>query len=151
MASTARIFFAGIGTTFAILAVGFGGGLLLAKSTLHDQPLQARASSEPSRGVRVILPASAEPAIQTAASIPTEPNPIVQPVNDVQAIAPPSEKADTKLAEKEQKAERRRVKERKAKKLAAVRARRQVEPVERSEPGIMAFGGDVSRSNFFGN
>lgn len=32
MASNGRIFFAGVGTTFAILAVGFGGGLMLAKT-----------------------------------------------------------------------------------------------------------------------
>jgi hypothetical protein len=32
MASNARIFFAGVGTTFVILAIGFGGGLMLAKS-----------------------------------------------------------------------------------------------------------------------
>jgi hypothetical protein len=30
MASNARIFFAGVGTTFVILAVGFSGGLILA-------------------------------------------------------------------------------------------------------------------------
>jgi hypothetical protein len=48
MASNARIFFAGIGTSFVILAVGFGAGLILAKSALHDPPLQNRATSEPS-------------------------------------------------------------------------------------------------------
>ena len=37
-----RIFFAGVGTTFALLAIGFGGGLLLASSTLHD-PAQRKA------------------------------------------------------------------------------------------------------------
>lgn len=150
MASTARIFFAGIGTTFLILAVGFGGGLLLAKSTLHDPPLQTRAES--TRSVRVILPASAEPAMQSAPSIPAEPMPQVQPVKEVQApVTQPSEKAVSKIAERELRAERRRYAERKAKRLAAVRARRQIEPLQRSEPSVMAFGGDVSRTNFFGN
>ena len=37
MASNARMFL-GVGTTFVILAVGFSGGLLLAKSALHDRP-----------------------------------------------------------------------------------------------------------------
>ena len=31
MASNARIFLAGVGTTFIILGAGFGGGLLMAK------------------------------------------------------------------------------------------------------------------------
>jgi hypothetical protein len=38
MTSSARIFFAGVGTTFAILIVGFGGGLMMAKSAVHDRP-----------------------------------------------------------------------------------------------------------------
>ena len=150
MASTARIFFAGIGTTFLILAVGFGGGLLLAKSTLHDPPLQTRASSESNRSVRVILPTSAEPAMQSTPIIPDEPMSEVHPVKEVQApVTQPNEKADSKMGERERRAERRRYAERKAKRLAAVRVRRQVEPLERSEPSIMAFGGDVSRT--FGN
>ena len=36
MSSNARIFFAGVGTTFVILAVGFGAGLMMASSTLPD-------------------------------------------------------------------------------------------------------------------
>ena len=46
MASNARVFFAGVATTFVVLAVGFSGGLILAKSALHDRPQQLRASSE---------------------------------------------------------------------------------------------------------
>ncbi len=34
MASNARIFFAGAGTTFVILGAGFGGGLFMANSAL---------------------------------------------------------------------------------------------------------------------
>src|ERR1044072_939931 len=60
MASNARIFFAGIGTSFVILALGFGAGLIMAKSTLHEPPLKNRTASEPSPGMRIILPASAE-------------------------------------------------------------------------------------------
>ena len=86
MTSNARIFFAGVGTSFVILAVGFGGGLMLAKSALHDQPPQMRASSEPTPGMRVILPPSAEPAIQVAErTAALEPKPQVQPVKEVQA------------------------------------------------------------------
>jgi type IV secretory pathway VirB10-like protein len=150
MTSNARIFFAGVGTTFVILAVGFGGGLMLAKSALHDQPPQMRASSEPTSGMRVILPPSAEPAIQVAErTAALEPKPQVQPVKEVQApVEQKVEKEDPKRAERDLKAERRRYAERKAKRMAAARARQQVEPRERTEPGIMAFGGDESRMSF---
>ena len=70
MASNAHTFFAGIGTSFVVLAVGFGAGLMMAKSALHDPCLQNRAASEPSPGLRVILPASAEPAPQIAVAPP---------------------------------------------------------------------------------
>ena len=36
MASNLRIFFAGVGTTFILLGVGFGGGLMMAKSALEE-------------------------------------------------------------------------------------------------------------------
>ena len=36
MSSNARVFFAGVGTTFVILAVGFGTGLMMASSTLQE-------------------------------------------------------------------------------------------------------------------
>ncbi len=152
MASTARIFFAGVGTTFLILTVGFGGGLMLAKSALHDQPTPTRASSEATPSVRVILPASAAPPIQVSEPAASEPIPQIQPVKEVQALVEPqAQKADTKNAEREQKAERRRYAERKAKRIAAVQARKQVEPQERTEPGILAFGGDPTRMTLFGN
>ncbi len=44
MASNARIFFAGVGTTFVILAIGFGGGAMLAKSALQPAATQAKLS-----------------------------------------------------------------------------------------------------------
>jgi type IV secretory pathway VirB10-like protein len=150
MASNARIFFAGVGTTFVILALGFGGGLMLAKSALHDQSPQMRANSEPTPGMRVILSPSAEPAIQVAEwTAAPEPKPQVQPVQEVQApVEQQVEKADPKKAERDLKAEHRRYAERKAKRIAAARARQHVEPRERTEPGIMAFGGDESRLSF---
>ena len=46
MSSNARIFFAGVGTTFAILAVGFGAGLMMASSTLPDTAGRAGSTSE---------------------------------------------------------------------------------------------------------
>jgi len=106
MASNARIFFAGVGTTFVILAIGFGGGLMLAKSALHDPSGQTRANSEAARGMRVILPASAEPALQVTAAVPTEPQ--AQPAQNVQApvIEKSVEKAEPNKAEKDMKAAR---------------------------------------------
>ena len=69
-----------------ILAVGFGGGLMLAKSALHDHPPQMRAGSEPTPGMRVILPPSAEPAIPVAErTAAPEPKPQVLPVRGVQS------------------------------------------------------------------
>ena len=149
MSSNARIFFAGVGTTFAILAVGFGAGLMMASSTLPDTG-KAGSTSERLAPVRVILPASAEPAQPLQAGQPTTtaiPVPESQPpapqVKEVQA--PPEkrvEKPDTRRAEAEQRERRRRSAERKAKKLTTARARQQFEQQSRErEPGIMAFGG----------
>ena len=53
MASSARIFFAGVGTTFLILGAGFGGGLLMANSALKEPTgYQAKAKAEPSAPLR---------------------------------------------------------------------------------------------------
>lgn len=151
MASNARIFFAGVGTTFVILAVGFSGGLLLAKSALHDRPEQMRASSEPAPGMRVVLPPSSEPAIQVVErTISPEPKPSVQPAQEVPApVQQRVEKA--KMTERDLKAERRRYAERKARRIAAARAQLQDKPREQTAPGIMAFGGNDPRMRFFGN
>ena len=153
MGSNARIFFAGVGTTFVILAVGFIGGLMLAKSALHDRPQQIRASSEPAPGMRVILPPSPEPSTQVSErTVSPEPKPLVQPAQQVQApVEQQVEKADPKKTERDLKAERRRYAERKARRIAAARAHLQIEPREQTIPGIMAFGGNDSRTRFFGN
>ena len=154
MSSNARIFFAGVGTTFVILAVGFGGGLIMTKSALKEPAgYQARANTESIMPVRVILPASAEaaqPPPPSAAAVATpEPQPQVQPsIKEVQAPAEKQvEKVDARKAEAEERGRRRRYAEHRAKKLAAARARQQLEsPMhERPEPGIMAFGGDERR------
>jgi len=164
MASATRMFFAGVGTTFAILAVGFGGGLMLAKSALDKPPAQTRASLEKPSPVRVVLPESTEPAQppQQAAAVPTEPFPQVQPAPQAQPVpaAQPQpvvaerhmERADTKRSEREDRIRKRRYAERKAKQMA--RARQQLEePQQPPEPGIMAFGVErpPSIGGFFGN
>jgi hypothetical protein len=151
MASNARIFFAGVGTSFVILAVGFSGGLMLAKTALNDPPQQMRATSEPASGMRVVLPPSSEPAIQVVERTNSpESKPPVQPAQEMQApVQQQVEKA--KKAERDLKAERRRYAERKARRIAAARAQLQVEPREQTVPGVMAFGGYDPRMRPFGN
>lgn len=149
MASNARIFFAGIGTTFLIIGAGFGGGLMFAKSALHDQmPVQTRASSQ-LNPVRVILPTTAEAAEapqapQQTATVPVQPAPPEVKVPEKQV-----EKVDTRKAEAEERARKKRYAERKARKIAKqMEAKQQVE----QRPGIMAFDGDQPRTvGFFGN
>ena len=157
MASNARIFFAGIGTSFVILAVGFSAGLMLARSALHDPPLPNRATSEPSPRMRVILPVSAEPALQVAAAPPApEPQLQAQTVQDAPAQVaqkPPEETATKKLERTER---RKRYAERKARRqaaarIAATKARQGMERQEPTQPGIMAFGNDEARISLFGN
>jgi hypothetical protein len=154
MASSARVFFAGVGTTFAILALGFGGGIMLAKSALRDQPAQARASAEPPAPARVILAATAASAVPAPEPAMPEPKSQLQPARDTQAAAVPTqvEKADPKKAERESRAQRKRIAERKARKIAAERARRMEAQQPQQPPGLLAFGGDQSRlGGFFGN
>jgi hypothetical protein len=154
MASSARVFFAGVGTTFVILAVGFGGGVMLAKSALHDQPAQTRASAEPPAPTRVILAATAAPAVRAPDPAVPEPKSQAQPAHETQVAPVPTqvEKIDPKKAERESRAQRKRIAERKARKIAAERARRMEAQQPELTPGILAFGGDQPRSGgFFGN
>ena len=131
MSSNARIFFAGVGTTFVILAVGFGAGLMMASSTLPDTGGRAGSTSVRLAPVRVILPASAEPSQSpqplqaeqpTTTAIPApELQPQAQQVKGVQATPEKQvEKPDNRIVEAEQRERRRRSAERKAKKLATV-------------------------------
>ncbi|MET3839910.1 hypothetical protein [Bradyrhizobium sp. OAE829] len=156
MASSARIFFAGVGTTFVILGVGFGSGLLMANSALKEPSgYQARTTTELLSPVRVILPTTAEAAqppqppqqtSQQAAVVGPAPEP-------VQAAQPEkrAEKPDAKKAEAEVRERRKRYAERKLKREAA-RAKQRPETREHEEGRVMAFGGDdSSRVALFGN
>jgi hypothetical protein len=63
MATNTGAFFVGVGTTFAILAFGFGGGLMMARTAMEPRAeLHAQVPQETAPPVRVILPASSEPA-----------------------------------------------------------------------------------------
>jgi type IV secretory pathway VirB10-like protein len=160
MASSAKMFFAGVGTTFLILAVGFGGGLMLAKSALQDTPPQTRASSETtsseSSGVRVILPASAEPAPQSTAAVPTPaPAPPPQPAQHPQApVQNQVEPTEAKKSERDLRAERRKRQAERVRKMERRELDRAPQRLEqdRREAGIVALGGDEPRmGSFFGN
>lgn len=159
MATNTGAFFAGIGTTFVVLAFGFGGGLMMAKSVHEPGGYQARAASESPTPVRVILPGSAEaaqpPQQQQTSSLPEPAQPAVQAAKEVQpSVERQVEQADTRKAEERER--KRRSAERKAKRQEA-RARQQRElqqPREREDARIMAFGGDSSShfgGGFFGN
>jgi len=159
MATSTKAFFAGIGTTFVILAAGFGGGLIMAKSVVKEPAgYQTRAAkSDALSAVRVILPNSAEaaqPPQQPAASPEPIGQPTAQPVQQTQTSA---EKSDTARLEAEQRERDRRAAERKARRLAEARARQQREQRltrEQINAPVMAFGGDSSSrtgGGFFGN
>jgi type IV secretory pathway VirJ component len=169
MASNAGIFFAGVGTTFIILGIGFGGGLMLATSALKEPSgFQNRTSAEPPSPARVILPSTAEaaqppqpfqatqPSQQQIAPAPEPSRPFpAQPVKEAEApVEKQIEKVDTKPTKAESR--RKRYAEYKAKRQAE-RAKRQ-QQIEQSEhlgAPIMAFGGDEPRPSggfgFFGN
>lgn len=156
MPSNARTFLAGALSTFVILALGFGGGLMLAQSALQEPSgYQTRASAGQATPVRVILPASADPAqpAQPSSAVST-PLPQALPGKEAQApIEKQVESADTLKASAvaEQRRERRkRYAEQKSRRMAA-RARQMEQKRERFEPGILAFGGDNSRTGDFRN
>jgi type IV secretory pathway VirB10-like protein len=148
MASNASIFFAGIGTTFIIIGAGFGGGLMFANSAVHNHPAQTRASSHMIEPVRVILPTTTEaaevPHPRASASQPV-PNP------EIKAVEKQVEKVDTRRAEVDQRERKKHSEERKARKIAAARSKRQMDAKQQLEqqrspqPGIMAFDGDAPR------
>jgi hypothetical protein len=163
MATSTGAFFAGIGTTFAILALGFGGGLMMANSALKEPGgYQSRAASQAPVPVRVILPSSAEAAQppqqpQPHASSPPDPTPTTPPAKEVYAPTENQvEKAEARKAEAEERERKRRHAQRKAKRLEEARARqqRQQQPRELEDAPVMAFGGDRSprfSGGLFGN
>jgi hypothetical protein len=128
MVSAARIIFAGIGTIFVIIAIGVGGGLMLAKTALKEPAAyQAPANTESATSARGILPASAEAAQPSPPDAAAVPKPAQPSVKQVQAPAEKQvEKVDTRKAQAQERA-RRRYAERKARKIAAARARQQHE------------------------
>ena len=149
MASNTRAFFVGVGTTFVILAIGFGGGLLLAQNAVEPKPSVAARSNAGSlpTPARVILPASAEAAQppQPPVAVP-EPAPQVIPTQEIQPI---EQNESAKRAESQHGERRKRVVERRAKREATRLAMQQQEQ-QHQRPGIMASGGDKDQQGFVG-
>lgn len=158
--TNARIFFAGIGTTILLIGAGFGGGLLMAKTTMEPAAPSRITAADRLPPARVILPASVEAApapIPRAAPIEAAqaPTPQLQagvvPATDISARAEKdkeAERAEKKKAEAADREQRKRAAERKARREAVRLAK------ERQERApIMAFGGDEQprMTNLFGN
>src|SRR4051794_7116898 len=101
MAINTGTFFAGVGTTFVILAVGFGGGLMLARSAM-EPTTTAPVRADQVAAARVILPTPVQAAtLAPSAAAPTEPE------QSAEQPAPPKEMQQTaEEKEKNQRAER---------------------------------------------
>src|SRR3954451_21036296 len=89
MASKVSIFCAGVLTTFAVISVGFGGGVLVAQSALKGPPAQSRVSPEPDPSLRVVVRPPLKTFFQPTADrelVMPEPVPVVakEPAKDDQ-------------------------------------------------------------------
>ncbi len=161
MATSPSSFFVGMGTTFVILAAGFGGGLMFAKSAM-EAPTSgtSRHLADQLPAARVVLPTSAEaatPKEQPVASAPpaepAPPAPTVLPPPEVQQTAEKEkdrdrtvERAERRKAEADERTHRKRVAERKARREAERVAKLQRdEQQQRQQPGIMAFDDEQPR------
>jgi type IV secretory pathway VirB10-like protein len=161
MASSGRIFFAGVATTFVILTIGFGAGLMLAKASVEPSA-RSYSPAEPLPPVRVILPTSAEPALPSQKSVQSaETPPESQRDAPVREANQASEKdrlidqVERRKAEADERGRRKKMAERRARREAARFAQEQ-ERQQRSkqQASVLAFGqaDDQPRggSGFFG-
>jgi hypothetical protein len=151
MASNAVVFFAGVGTTFVILTAGFGSGLVFTKAAFDDARAPARSDLRPLPSVRVVLPAYGEPALSaTPASTEATPaTPEAQTVREASAPVAQVSTPDPRIVERNLRVERRKQAERKARKVAAAKARQDMKSLTQQPPSVMAFSGD--NPHLFGN
>jgi hypothetical protein len=144
MASKVSIFCAGVLTTFAVISVGFGGGVLVAQSALKGPPAQTRVTPEPDPSLRVVVAQPSKPVLPA-----TAPSEVVTP-EPVQVVAkePPKDdqarfqalraEVQTRVAERA-KQEKKRSAERKAKMIARARAIQQQQPTTAYAPVEQAY------------
>ena len=165
MATRAPTFFAGVGTTIVILAAGFGGGLMMARTTLEPNvAASGRSVTDRLPPARVVLSASAEAAPREAqvAAVPVPeaapPAPLLVQTHDVQATVEKekekdkqAERAERRKAEADERERRKRVAARRATREAARMAKQQEQQQRPQQPGIMAFDDAQPRAGFSGN
>jgi outer membrane biosynthesis protein TonB len=117
MASTERIFFAGVATTVLLIGAGFGGGVLLGKAAVDaPQKLTQTVASLDSLPppAKVILPdmaaaAATAPAVQLAAAIPnTPPQAKTEPAPEVISVKDVSKKESEKKVARQTESEKQR-------------------------------------------
>jgi hypothetical protein len=168
--SSARTFFAGVGTTVLLIGAGFGGGLMLARTAMDSVPQNRAAATNRLPAARVILPALAEAATPPSTSVrgeeavPASSREVQQsqlaPPKEIQAWPQPSEREsqagrpEKKRVEAEERDRRKRHAEKKARREAARAQQQEQQEVLRQRLGIVAFGGDPEQSRsggFFGN
>src|SRR6185437_16927980 len=140
MASTERIFFAGVATSAVLIGAGFGGGLILGKTALGPIPQtkmdQTKLADKPIPPARVVLP-----ALTTAATnLPAPAQPVQAPISAVEPQAmpqpdpPKAVDAQKQHLEKEPQADRKA----EAEKEHAERAARQKKAAERARHRLFA-------------
>src|SRR4051794_9748121 len=142
MASKLAIFCAGVLTTFAVISVGFGGGVLVAQSALKSPPAQGRVNSEPDPSLRVVVAPPSKPISPTTAAaevLPSEPVHLVkEPPKDDQARFQALRAEVQKRVEERAKREKRRYAERKARMIVRARAIQQQQPTMAYSPAEQA-------------
>lgn len=96
MASTERIFFAGVATSALLIGVGFGSGVMLGRTALEPVPQMNRAQTniadKSPTSARVVLPALTEAALS-----PPEPAPLPPIEEAVPTASEPQAKPQTEL------------------------------------------------------
>ena len=117
---------------------------MFANGTVNESPSQNRANTHQISPVRVIPLTTAEAAPQSVAAL----EPVAAP--EVKVSEKQVEKLETRKAEPEERAHKKRLAERKARKARQqVEARLRAQP--RPEPGVMAFSEEPRQVSFFGN
>jgi hypothetical protein len=148
MTSSRRIFFAGVGTTFLILGMGFGGGLMMANSALKEPTPSYALPNVGKTPVRVVLPTTAEPPQPQGQPQPQQvaaggKPPVAEALKDTGKRA---ESVDFRNTDEDR---GRGSSERKAKQQAEKLRQQQLQRRGKDAP-LIAFGGDEPQTSFFG-
>ena len=156
MATSSSGFFLGVASTIAVLAIGFGGGLMFAKTVMESPPARTHVV-ERAPPARVVLSTSAEAAMP--AEEPIVPAPQLESAND--NLQQTAEKDSNKQAERaerhneqvQERERRKRVAERKAKREAARVAKQEVQEQQQQpqQSNVMSFNDNDEQSRLSGS